>query len=124
MSLGEINNTINYAKECLELPSITDETKYICLMYLVEAYCFLGNQKDVFYILFLHPLISPGIESNELSQCDTDNSYCCQKCFGNKLCFLHQRPQQQGCYLHQFGHCSYPQWKPYWRSECHQYCSQ
>lgn len=46
LSLGEINNTINYAKECLELPSITDETKYICLMYLVEAYCFLGNQKD------------------------------------------------------------------------------
>jgi hypothetical protein len=47
LSQGEINNTINYAKECLELPFINEENKYICLMYLVEAYCFLGNQKEV-----------------------------------------------------------------------------
>jgi len=46
LSLGEINNTINYAKECLDLPFINEENKYICLMYLVEAYCFLGNQKE------------------------------------------------------------------------------
>ena len=73
MSLGEINNTINYAKECLELPSITDETKYICLMYLVEAHCFLGSQKDVINFIVTNSLISQkGIESNEFSKCDTN----------------------------------------------------
>jgi len=44
---GEINNTINYAKSCLELIYVTDENKYICLMYLVEAHCLLGKQKEV-----------------------------------------------------------------------------
>jgi len=43
---GEINNSINYAKSCLELIYVTDENKYICLMYLVEAHCLLGKQKE------------------------------------------------------------------------------
>jgi len=53
LSQGEINNTINYAKECLELPSLSEENKYICINYLVEAFCVIGNQKEAINIMNL-----------------------------------------------------------------------
>lgn len=48
LCIGEINNAINYAKGCLDLNYVSDENKYMCFIYLVEAYCLLGKQKEVF----------------------------------------------------------------------------
>jgi hypothetical protein len=45
--LGETNNATNFAKEALELPFLNEENKYLALMYLVEACCIIGDQKEV-----------------------------------------------------------------------------
>ena len=49
LCLGEINTCISFAREAIELPFISDENKYLALMYSVEAYCVLGDQKEVSY---------------------------------------------------------------------------
>jgi len=49
LCLGEINSAINYARDAISLPNQSEENKYLCLMYLVEAYCHLGNAKEALH---------------------------------------------------------------------------
>jgi len=46
LCLGEINSAANFAKEALELPFISEENKFLCLIYLVEYYCTTGSNHD------------------------------------------------------------------------------
>lgn len=40
------------------MPNQTEENKYLCLMYLVESYCHLGNAKEVNFSLVITNLTS------------------------------------------------------------------
>jgi len=62
LGLGEINSAINYAKEAIALPNQSEENKYLCLMYLVESYCHLGNAKEA-----LHKINQMNIGQNILT---------------------------------------------------------
>jgi len=46
LCLGEINSAANFAKEALDLPFLSEENKFLCLMYLVEFHCTIGNNQD------------------------------------------------------------------------------
>lgn len=46
LCLSESNNAINFAKEAIDFPFTSDENKFCALMYLVEAYCSIGDHKE------------------------------------------------------------------------------